>query len=353
MKVIPPLAITDAMLISSTATETYPTVAWSGASTYAADDIAYVAGAGGRRTAYRSRQSGNLNQPPATSPGWWQNIGWVYPAWSGGATYALGDGVMDPVAHMIYTSLASGNTGNALSDATKWQPNGVTNRWAMFDLLRNSQTVTGSPLNVVIALAERVDAHALIGLEADTATIAISLSGVLARTDVFDLNTRTVLNWYDYYYAPFTRRKALVQFDLPPDMNKTLSLTLEASSGDVACGAQSVGMQFDFGQIEFDEEVDLNNFSTVTRDFEGNVNTMVRRRSIPRTTQQIVVKSENIDASMEMLRRLDATPAIWSGMDDNASFHFQQLLIQGFYEHAPMRFVSSQESRLSLTLMEI
>ena len=125
---------------------------------------------------YESLAGSNTGNTPASSPLWWRAIGPTETAYNPATTYALGDTVYSAAAHRCYESLAAGNLGNPLpvlpeTETTKWIDVGPTNRWAMFDLSRNTQTVAASPLTVVVAPAE--DQHrGLTGLSGNQASSA-------------------------------------------------------------------------------------------------------------------------------------------------------------------------------------
>ncbi|HEY0847393.1 MAG TPA: hypothetical protein VGE12_18635, partial [Noviherbaspirillum sp.] len=123
-------------------------------------------------------------------------------AYNAGTTYALGATVVSATNHRKYESLQAGNVGNPLpslptldnpNPATAyWQDVGPTNRWAMFDLLRDTQTVQASPLTVVITPGERVNSLALMKLEADSVTVTVTSGGSTVYSHTEDLNTREV-----------------------------------------------------------------------------------------------------------------------------------------------------------------
>lgn len=102
-------------------------------------------------------------------------------------TYALGATVMwtagDDATHHVYESLVAGNTGNALTDATKWLDLGATNRWAMFDQNNGSATTSDSGIDVSVEVLGRADGLALLGLDAATVYVAMAVDGA-ARTNL-------------------------------------------------------------------------------------------------------------------------------------------------------------------------
>ena len=146
-----------------------------------------------------------------------------------------------------------------------------------------------SPLAVVLTPGQRINSLALMGLVATGAVI----TGVSGATTVYsrtvDLNTREVLDWYDYYFAPFGNQPSVVLFDIPAYSDLVLTITLTNAGGNVQCGACVVGTFEYIGSVQSEAESDALNFSTVSRDFAGNTAVMVQRRNVPRTVQSIVI----------------------------------------------------------------
>lgn len=354
MNVIPPLDITDAMLTSSTVVETAP-AAYNPATTYALDATVSVAGSAGLLTVYKSLQNGNTGNTPASSPAWWTNIGTTYQVYSGATTYADGDRVIDATNHLVYESLVNSNTGNALTDTSKWLEVGPTNKWAMFDFLRNTATVQPSSMTVVITPGERVDAIALLGLVANSVTITVTSSGSTVYTYTEDLDTREVFDWYDYFFQPFSTQPSLALFDLPPYTNAVITITLTATSGNVECGACVLGLYEYIGEVQYEAESDVLNFSTVTRNFDGTTNTsqMVQRLNVPKTIQNIFADKSRVNRIRALRDSLNATPAVWAGLDDSDDGYFEALLILGFYKRFSINLRHPQHAVISLELEEI
>lgn len=351
MNVIPPLTITDARLTSTTVVEVAP-AAYAGATTYTLNATASVAGAAGLITVYKSLQAANTGHTPASSPTWWASIGDTYQVYSGAATYALADRVLDATNHLVYESMIAGNIGNALI-APKWLLTGPSNQRAMFDLKRNTATVVPGSLTVVITPGERVNSLLLSGLVANAATLDVTVAGTNVYTRNYDLNTREVLDWYDYYFAPFTTQPSLIEFDLPPYTDAVITVTVSATSGNVECGACSVGTFEFIGDVEYDAESDALNFSTVTRDFDGGTSVMIPRRNVPRTVQNIFVSKSRVNRVRTLRAALGGVPAIYAGLIDRGDGYFESLLIVGFYKRFSISLKHPTHAVISLELEEI
>jgi hypothetical protein len=359
MNVIPQLAITDAMLTSSTAVETAP-AAYTGGTTYALNDTASVAGSAGLITVYKSLQASNTGHTPASSPTWWASIGETYQVYSGAATYALGDRVIDTTAHRVYESLVAGNVGNALTDTTKWLGSATgtvvpTNKWAMFDLRRNTRTIQPLSIAAVITPGERINSLALAGMQANSAQITMTsvAGGGTVYTRSEDLNTREVFNHYDYCFKPFTTKTAIVLFDLPPYTDGVITVTIAATSGNAECGACVVGTYEYIGDVVYEAESDVLNFSTVTRNFDGSTSAMIPRLNVPKTIQQIVFDKSRTNAIRALRDRLNGTPAIWAGIHGSDDEYFEALLISGFYKRFSINLKHPQHGVISLELEEV
>jgi len=81
---------------------------------------------------------------------------------------------------------------------------------------------------------------------------------------------------------------------------------------------------------------------------------LVPRRAVPKTEQSIYTTNDQVNALRDLRTALNAVPAVWSGMDDNASNPcFEALLILGIYKSFPIVMNSSGTADVSLTLEEI
>lgn len=302
MKVIPPITITDAMLTSSTAVE-----------------------------------------PSGTET-----------AWVSGTTYALDDVVIRTQTHRKYQRMIAGaGTTAPESDTTNWLDIGPTNKWAMFDTLRNSATSVSGTLTVVLAPAQRINSLALIGLVGLSATITMVVSSVTVYTRVVNLSMRNTLTWTDYYFGTFGQQKALALFDLPPYAAPTITITITPTDGVAACGGVVLGTAVDLGKVEYDAESGALNFSRIERDTFGNA-VLIQRRSVPTTNQTSWISKAQVNKVFEVRDTLNAVPALWSALDDKSTDgYFDALLIFGVYKEFRINMSYPENAKVTLQLEEI
>jgi hypothetical protein len=383
--VLPPLALTDAMLTSSTAAE--PGVgeaAWTTGATFAAGDRAI------------------LGSPTATvtmtiaSPGvvtWTANglpngaavvlttSGALPTGLTAGAVYYVlnrttntfqltdivggapivtsgsqsGTHTGTAQIHRVYESLVGTNSGNppAVDDGTKWLEIGPTNRWAALDLERNTRTWSASPYTNVLTPGQRVDALFLGNLVANAVTITITSSAVTVYSATIDLNDRPVFNWYDYFFKRFATKPTVLKLDLPPYTNAIITITITRTSGLVGCGSIVIGSQEYLGTTQHGAESEARNFSKIERTEYGELAELVKRRSVPKSNQTIRFDKSRTRAIQELIEALNAMPAVWYGLDEDDSGYFEALLILGIYKVMKLNLAHAEHGLLTAEYEEI
>lgn len=333
MRVIPPLTVTDAILTSSSATEPHAPAAYNGGTTYAAGAIVSVAA---DFKIYESLAAGNVGNTPSTSPTWWLILGPTEAAYNGATTYAAGATVSSSSTHRVYESLQAANTGNPLPVAPElttawWLDVGPTNKWAMFDYLRNSKTVYASPVTVVLTPGVRIDALAALDLEATSVTVSMVVGASTVYTHTEALVSRRVTGWYDYFFAPFVTKSGFVLLDLPPYYNGVLTVVFTNTGGNVKVGAMLVGSQEYIGDAQYKAESDVLNFSTVTRELDGSA-VITQRRNVPKLNITTLVDKVYVNRIRDLRDALNAAPAVYVGIDDDDDSWWEAVLLLGIYK---------------------
>lgn len=273
-----------------------------------------------------------------------------------GAAYPTITAATDKI-HKVYESLSAGNVGNypptdLLATVPKWMFVSYTNCWKMFDLLRNTQTESASPLTVVLAPGVRIDSIALLGVVADSVTIGMTSGGVSVYSETQAMTGRQTTGWYRYFFGTFTQKPSLARFNLPPYTGATLTVTLTKASGNVKCGGLVVGMKEYIGAVQMNAEGDTLNFSSVTRDSFGNAE-LVPRRNVPKTSQILSLPVAYVDRVRGVRDALDAVPALWAGVEDDTKNYFELLLILGPYRRFTIGTPYNDYATVSLDLEEI
>ena len=328
MKVIPPIEITS--VTSSTIPEEIAATYNSG-TTYAIGALVGLSTPlGEAQTVWRSKQNGNVGHALVEGV-WWTNAGIVYPAYSSGHNYTIGEIVTVLATHSLYECLA--NHSNApVTDTTKWKYIGKTNRFRMFDYDRNNRTTALGSFTVVFAPGKRIDSICLDGIQANSYTVTVTsvLGGGTIFTSTGSLNTRIVRTWYEHLTVPFSTQKSLNFFNIPPYTDCIVTVTLTATSGNAELAAIGVGREVVFGKTQYNAISDILNFSTVDRDEDGNA-ILVKRRNVPKSRQTVFCDKIAVNKIIETRDLLNAEPAFWYGIDNESDGYFEAVSMLGYY----------------------
>jgi len=351
MRVIPPIEI--ASITSSTVPEEVAAT-YNAGTTYAIGAlVGLVSSYGNPQTVWRSKQNGNTGNALAEGV-WWTEAGTVYPVYNSGSSAALGGIVTDLANHDLYESLVASNTGNALSDTEKWKYIGKTNRWRLFDYTRNNRTSVPLEFTVSFAPGRRIDSIGLAGVIANEYEITVTsvTGGGTVYSASGSLNTRNTLTWSDYFFGEFGTMPSMVVFDVPPYSDSIVTVTVTSTSGQAAIGALVVGNYVDLGVTQYNAVSDVINFSTVERDEDGNA-ILTQRRNIPKTRQTVFSYKIQVNKILEVRKQLNATPALWYGIDNASDGYFESVSILGFYRDFQINLSYPENAILSIELEEV
>lgn len=280
LKVLAPVAITDAMLISSTVAETAP-AAYVPGTTYPQYETVSVAGALGLLSIYKSLQAANTGHDPAASPTWWEFMGTTYEVYSAGTTYPLAHKVISTTTHRIYESVQAANTGNPLVEtgATPvwWLDFGPTNKWALLDGEVSTPTTYTSPLTMVLQpgffngigmLGVSGDSLAITVKDAPGGNVIYSYSGTLEGSQIAD--------YYEYCFSPFEPITDFVGDYIAEYSTTEITITINGG-GTVSVGMLLLGDMTPLGETLYGVRVKPKSYSYVGIDDFGN-STIVRRK---------------------------------------------------------------------------
>lgn len=271
------------------------------------------------------------------------------------ATYGLEDRVISMATHLKYESLQAGNTAHPLPLPPEekndwWMEVEATNKWAMFDLSRNTQSVGNSPMTVKFAPGERIDTIGVFGMYADAVHITMRSSGAVVYSNSRVLIYRNTSRPYEYAFGAFKRLPSCVFFDLPPITNAEIEVTLTIGVGQVKCGAIIVGRNTYLGEVQVNPESDTRNFSVFERDKYGK-STLIPINTIPTTKQTLVAPGYLIESIRGVRKSLDAKVALWTALDDVENDYFEALMILGIHRRFLIN-INKQEITISLELEE-
>lgn len=262
-------------------------------------------------------------------------------AWSSASVgYVVGNTVSYTVNGLIHkfecivahTSSATNYPVPYPNETANWLDLGAVNRYNMFHLERNTQSVeTSSPLTVEIDTNERVGMVAIGNIIADAVTLYVyDSTATLVYSETKDLVSRTVNNWFDYFYQPFLQVENTLFTNFPINSGYTHKLTFTKASGSIYVGFVVMGMPFEVGRTMEGANARRLNFSTIDRAFDGEAKIDIRR-SIPEITQNILMDKHDLNTSVRLLDDLNGVVTAWTALSDPSDGYFNTFFVIGFY----------------------
>jgi hypothetical protein len=255
----------------------------------------------------------------------------AYANWSAVTSYSK-DAIVDYLTH-YYISLENTNLNN-IPDAvgsTSWAFVGPDNKHAMFDGQISTQTTKAtSPLTVTIG-AGIVNSVALLGLTGQSVTIVMRDGGasppVYSRT--IDLEGSIILDWYMYFFEPFEQLSEVVLTDLPPYSGGQITMTL-SSGGNVAIGEMLVGTVYALGEkaLEHGATIGIIDYSRKDTDPDTGLTTFVQRAYSKRMSGQFLIENGSISGVQKILSSIRSIPSVFIGSEDT---DYSALIVYGFY----------------------
>lgn len=259
--VLAPFNITNDMLISGPPDA--ENQVYNGGTTYDKGDQVWYSG-----HAWESLVDSNTGNTPVEGANW-TDLGQVDEGanvWASGTTYAEGDWAV--YQGQLWRSTVGSNTGNTpTATATQWQTYGATNRLRAFDLYLNKSSALGGTLKWTIDLTER--ANSIMVLAPFGASV--SLVATTGGTEVYNVTesiTAPVSSYYDYHWAPFDRKYAIVRDDFPAFRNVDLTVTITGAT--TRCGQIVIGYGDAVGVVVTGSGVGFEGFGSVEFDAFGN-----------------------------------------------------------------------------------
>lgn len=295
MRILRPIEVTDAVLISSTVP--LPVVApgvdpdpalWLVGTTYPVSVEAYQ---GKRR--YRSRQASNTGKQPSTNPDWWLDLG--------------------PV-----------------------------NRHAMFDASLGTITSAADQIGVVLQPQSYTDSVLLMGVDAESVRLRV-LSSTFDKT-VPMVHPRAVSNMYEYRFEPFEVREKVLFTGLPVGPGAQIEITISKPGGTAACGMCVAGLMRQFGHTEFGASVGIKDFGVKSVDKWG-APTVLEGAWADRMSITVDLLNSEIDALKRELTKYRAVPVAWIASD-----LFEATQVFGVYRDFGVVIPNAKRSKCSIEI---
>ena len=182
--------------------------------------------------------------------------GAVIPVWAI-ASYSVGNivyyGATTP--HYVYkcrTAIVSSGTDPIPSlDTSRWELIGTTDRWAMFDDMRNTQSRFLESFSGEVSSAG-CDFVGLYNLDAVEVELTHMVGSDVIKSEVFDLRVPiSAPDWWEYFFEDISLEERLPWNYTKYGSGSRLQFRITQVSGAVAkCGVFRTGVSSDIGKVQ-------------------------------------------------------------------------------------------------------
>ena len=248
--------------------------------------------------------------------------------WVSGATYAIGDEVVRPALHAIYSSNTahSGVSTFPENDSVNWTYKSPSNDYAMFDSSNSTQTVNSDTIEVTITPGTIVNTLHLANLDAIEVNLTVTdpVAGTLPVQNFKLKSSIPTASWYDWIYTTRTYKKSIT-IPLPSYRDASFTIEIDKTGADAKCGSLIIGKAYSFGEgIEFGASAGIQSYSVNQTDQFGNRN-ILRRGYSNRAEWSVWVPSGQVDPLFNLLTDLRDEVTLYIGTSK-----FEMMSVIGF-----------------------
>ncbi|MCA0920220.1 hypothetical protein [Pseudooceanicola nanhaiensis] len=206
--------------------------------------------------------------------------------WDAGTTYATAEQVIVLATHKVYESAAGSNLGYdpTTDDGTWWFEVGATNRWKAFDQKLADPVTKAGTVTYRVTVDSLVTGIAFFGLEASEIRVQVTDTGA---TETYDttlslVDDSEIVDWFSFFTTELDSYQTQALFvDLAAYVGYAIDLTIGDGIGTVEVGQIVLGRVVTLGTTLEDTTVGLTSFSTKEQDTFGNWTIVPRAKSDP------------------------------------------------------------------------
>lgn len=242
--------------------------------------------------------------------------------WAAATSYAVGQQVIRVETHRIYENLIAGvNATLPESAPTRWLDVGPTNRWAVFDTLVSTQSTIVTPLTFVLRPGF-FNSIALYGL--DGATVSVSVKDAPGGTVFYNKTIDLIeppIDYYDYYFGVIRASIKAIFQGILPQADPELTITVSAGAGiTVKAGMIAIGdlrglmLSDGFGGTLAGAKAKPITYSYISTDAFGNTKIIKRAKATDLDIRAVVPKADT-DAALLTIQSVLDIPAVWIASD--------------------------------------
>lgn len=256
----------------------------------------------------------------------------TYSAWSGSVNYALNTWVVD--SGVVYECIRYDAVPiyPPTSNALYWTSRGPSNIWAMFDQQISTATTATEDLSVTLATG-MIDSIALIGVDGYNGSLVIrdGPGGPVIFSETLGFSGDVSTDWYQYFFFdPLTARTIGIFKDLPPYQTAHATITISGAAGaTVGLGTLVFGLSSNIGATEYGAYAGMIDYSKKVTNSTTGVTTFTPGPFSKRLSVNLEIDNSQLNRVQRLLYGLRSTPCVWIGAD-NTELE-EAMVVYGFF----------------------
>jgi hypothetical protein len=260
-------------------------------------------------------------------------------AWNIATAYSIGNRVIKVATHSVYEAVASttgadpdlpANQFDADTNPTGvWLRVGATNRWKAFDRRISDPVSRAGSITYTLTAPRIIDAVAFFGLAAEAVTVTVkdTEGGTVTTETRAIVDTSEIIDWFTYFtWDPMFQTEALFT-GLPVYAGYDIEITISAPDGTAQVGQIVPGRARNLGTTTAGTEIGIRDFSRKDRDSFGNA-VLIERAFAQTVSFQFAMPTGDERRVQRILSRLRATPAVYYS---DAADLARATLVYGFF----------------------
>lgn len=253
-----------------------------------------------------------------------------YSAWSAVTSYGLaGRCIVTTGVHKIYESLQAANLNHAVTDTAWWSEVSPTNRWKCFDTSNSTQTAKATNAQYVVAPSQSVSAVGLLNIT-EVATMRVRMIdgtyGTVYDTTAYASYILADSSWYSFFIGAKRSLSSMTLTDLPNYPAAQITVDLVGTT-NMAFGVLMFGQAQELGLgVSYGAKVSIQDYSRKVTNAYGDT-VLEQRAYAKRANFSIQLSEGEFDWVTEWLTQYRSTPCLWIG-----STSFTSTYVFGIYE---------------------
>lgn len=235
--------------------------------------------------------------------------------WLVGTAYTTGQRVIRLTTHKIYEALRNNTDKTPESSPLGWIEVAPTNRWRAFSGRSLSQTVNAGEINYTIRPGRVVNAVGLVNVEAQSVTVRMTdpVDGMVYERTRPMVGTIAAADYYEYCFGETVRVTDALFSDLPAYGTADIEIEIDNGSNDAKCGPVVIGAVRNIGLgVLAGASVGIQDYSRREVNEFGEAS-FIQRGYAKRANFDMLIRAGEVDSIQRLFADIRATPALFVG----------------------------------------